>query len=143
MSFQISSILRDVDVVLENVSVRGCVFTDPFYHLSVVEISCDRSREGDIVLEMRGVDFSHNMNPGGIAGFRAQDPSCVKVKLRDFDFHGNTYFLGSIFGHKNDLENIVISENTQWSKTFTDSRTFYDRVSAIIYMHRNVDLPIW
>ena len=142
MSFQISSIFRDVDVVLESVSIRGCVFTDPSYNLSVVEISCDRSRDGDIVLEMRGVDFSHNMNPGGIAGFRAQDPSCVKVKLRDFDFHGNTYFLGSIFGHKNDLENIVISENTQRRQSVVGDRMSY-HTSQKIYIPSNVDLPTW
>ena len=138
MSSQIPSVFRNVDVVLENISIRDCVFGDQSYHLSVVEVSCNRSHDDYIVLEMRGVDFSHNRNPGGIAGFRVQDPSCVEVRLRDFTFHGNDYFLGSVFGRVNDLKNVVISENTQWGRSFADNRTF-SQTSQRIYIPQNVD----
>ena len=113
-------------MVLENISIQNCVFADPFYHLSVIEISCDRSRDDDVVLEMHTVDFTNNSNPGGIAGFRVQDPSCVEIKMYGFKFRQNQYYLGSIFGHLNDLENIVVNENVQSLQPLTFDKAVSD-----------------
>ena len=127
----------DVDVVLENISIQNCVFTDPFYHLSVIEVSCNRTREDDIVLEMHNVEFSHNSNPGGIAGFRVQEPSCVEVRMRNFRFIENQYHLCSVFGHQNDLDNIVIGENVHRHQPSVVKKTTFDEGVSQRIPHTN------
>ena len=119
--------------MLKNFYIQDCVFTDPFYHLSVIEVSCNRTREDDIVLEMHNVEFTNNSNPGGIAGFRVQEPSCVEVRMRGFRFIENQYHLGSVFGHQNDLEDTIVGENVQWLQPPAINNTAFDeRVSQRI-----------
>ena len=137
MSFHISSIFRDVDVVLKNICVQDCVFTDPFYNRSVVEISCNRSGSNDIILEMHNIDFSNNSNPGGIAGFRVQEPSCVEVRMRNFTFSQNEYHFGSVFGHQNDLDNIVVGENVQCLQPPVINETAFDEGVSQRIPHTN------
>ena len=123
--------------MLKNFYIQNCVFTDPFYDRSVVEISCNPVRNGTTFLEMHNIDFSNNSNPGGIAGFRVQEPSCVEVRMRNFSFSQNEYHLGSVFGHLNDLDDIVVGENVQWLQPPAINETAFDEGVSQRIPHTN------
>ena len=107
---------RNANVVLEDIVIRDCSFSEDDSVDSIIDVKCDASADEAFVFEMSNVDFVNNSNPGGSVGFSVQNRACVSVSMDSVVFSGNTFLHGSLFGQKNELRDIGLFENAQiWS----------------------------
>ena len=114
---------RNASVVLEDIVIRDCSFVEDDSVDSIIDVKCDAASDEAFVFELSNVDFVNNTNLGGSVGFSVRNQNCVSVSMDGVVFSANRFLHGSLFGQKNELKNIHLSENVQiWSGSANDGQ---------------------
>lgn len=79
-------------------------------------MKCDKEGDKAFDINLLNVEFLNNYNAGGSTGIYVENPECISITMKNVTFRNNTFLLGSMLAHNNNLSNVEVIGNTQASK---------------------------